>query len=106
MEAGQGVPELIAGQVADHAMEVAQDIAGFEGVLWNGLFAPAGTPRAIIAKLQAEAHVAVHRPELRERLTGLGIDPVANTPEQFIELLRAESARFATVVKAAKIKAE
>ena len=48
----------------------------------------------------------MHRPELRERLTGLGIDPVANTPEQFIELLRAESARFATVVKAAKIKAE
>ena len=81
-------------------------LPGFEGVPWNGLFAPAGTPRDVIAKLQAEAHAAVHRPELRERLTGLGIDPVANTPEQFTELLRAEAARFATVVRAAKIKAE
>lgn len=81
-------------------------LPGYEAVLWNGLFAPGNTPRDVIAKLQGEANRGMHQPQLRERLVSLGIEPVGNTPEQFTEQLRAETARFAAVIKAANIKAE
>ncbi len=81
-------------------------IPGFEAVFWIGLFAPAATPRDVIAKLQQEASRAVLGPEGRERMAALGIDPVGNSPEEFAAYLKAEGARYAPVIRAANIGAE
>ena len=68
-----------------------------------GVLAPAATPRDIIAKLNAEIVRILGLPEIRERLLGLGAEPVANSPEQFAAFLKEDIARWAKVVKDAKI---
>jgi tripartite-type tricarboxylate transporter receptor subunit TctC len=73
---------------------------------WYGLLAPAGTPREIITKLQAEVVKALALPDVRERYTALGIEPVGSTPEQFAAEIRENITRWAKVVKAANIRAE
>ena len=70
------------------------------------MLAPAGTPREIVVKLQQEIARIVKLPDIRERLLGLGVEPVGNTPEQFAEYMRTEIAKWAKVVKAAGIEAQ
>ena len=74
--------------------------------VWFGLLAPAGTPAEIVARLGAEVGRHVRSPEMRERLTALGAEPVGNTPEQFSVFLKAEIARWAEVVRTARIRAD
>jgi tripartite-type tricarboxylate transporter receptor subunit TctC len=79
-------------------------LSGFEVVNWQGLLAPAGTPPAIVARLQAElARLAVD-PEFRERLRAMGMTPLQTTPAQFADEIRREMRRWAAVVKAAGLK--
>lgn len=73
---------------------------------WVALLAPAKTPAAIIDRLQKETAAALAQPDVRERLLGLGITPVGNTPEEFGAQWRADLAKFEAVVKSAAIKAE
>ncbi len=73
---------------------------------WVALLAPAKTPTAIIERLQRETAAALAQPEVRDRLLGLGITPVGNTPEEFSAQWRSDLAKFGAVVKAAAIKAE
>jgi tripartite-type tricarboxylate transporter receptor subunit TctC len=73
---------------------------------WYGLLAPAGTPRDIVAKLHAEVVKALALPDLRERYSAGGIEPVGNTPDQFAAEIRADIARWAKVARAANIRAE
>jgi len=82
------------------------EVPGYEMVLWIGVFAPAGTPREIVSKLNAEIVRIVRLPDIREELAGMGVDPVGNTSEQMAEWIRREIARFGPVVKAANIQAE
>ena len=80
--------------------------AGFaqsEYVFWVAMFAPAATPRAIVERLNAEAVKALATPEIKEKLAVLGAEPMPMTPAAFDAFLRAETARMAQVVKAAKI---
>lgn len=70
----------------------------------TGVLAPAGTPREIVVKLQQEIARIVKLPDIRERLLGLGVEPVGNTPEQFAEYMRTEIAKWARVVKVAGIE--
>ena len=72
--------------------------------IWYGILAPAGTPRPIIDRLNAELHKALATADLKERLAGIGVAPLVNTPEQFAEFMATEKARYAKVVKAAGIK--
>jgi len=81
-------------------------VPGYEMVLWIGVFAPAGTPRGIVSKLNAEVVRIVKLPDIRAELAGMGVDPVGNTSEQMAEWIRREIARFGPVVKAANIQAE
>ncbi len=81
-------------------------LKGFEAVAWNGLGAPAKTPREIIAKINADAVKIVNSPELKERLKTEGSDPVGNTPEQYAAFLRDEVAKWARVIKFAGVKPE
>ncbi len=82
------------------------EVPGYEMVLWIGVFAPAGTPREIVSKLNAEIVRIVRLPDIRAELAGMGVDPVGNTSEQMAEWIRREIARFGPVVKAANIQAE
>ncbi|NKI96866.1 tripartite tricarboxylate transporter substrate binding protein [Rhizobacter sp. SG703] len=72
---------------------------GFDAVTWFGLLAPAGTPRDVIAKLNAEFNKALKQPELAKRLGDEGADPAGGTPEQFAALIRDEIPRWGRVVK-------
>ena len=73
---------------------------------WNGVVAPAGTPRNIIALLNKEIARGLEAPDVKERFTALGMEAIGGSPEDFASFLRAESAKWAKVVKAANIKAE
>jgi tripartite-type tricarboxylate transporter receptor subunit TctC len=78
-------------------------VPGYEFSSWFGLFAPAGTPREVIARLQQEAARAMAQPEVRERLPAMGNEAVGSTSEQFTAKFQAEIAKYAAVVKAAGI---
>ncbi|HXM80721.1 MAG TPA: tripartite tricarboxylate transporter substrate binding protein [Burkholderiales bacterium] len=81
-------------------------LPGFDVSSWTGIFAPAGTPRALIAKLQREIAAVLHTPFVRERYAVLGIEPVGNTPEEFGNQVRADLARWEKVVRAANVRLE
>jgi tripartite-type tricarboxylate transporter receptor subunit TctC len=85
---------------------LAESVPGYEMVLWIGMFAPAGTPRDIAAKLNTEVVRIVKLPDIREKLHAMDVDPLGNTPEQVSEWIRREIAKYGPVVKAANIKAE
>jgi tripartite-type tricarboxylate transporter receptor subunit TctC len=85
------------------------DEAGVHGVdvdFWYGMLAPANVPRDIVIKLNAEIAAILRQPEVRESLRRQGLDPVTGTPEQFTQLIRADLAKWARVVKDARIAAD
>ncbi len=94
----RGLPELPT--VAESALP------GFNVDFWLGALAPATTPRPIIDKLNAELVKAVQTPDVIERLGTLGVEPVGNTPDEFARVIHAEVARWAKVVKDARVKAD
>jgi tripartite-type tricarboxylate transporter receptor subunit TctC len=80
--------------------------AGYPGVvftLWVGLLAPTGTPAEIIDRLAAETAKGAQLADVRERLRSEGAEPFTTSPAQMAEIIRDETARWAQVVKAAKI---
>jgi len=79
---------------------------GFDMVSWQALVAPPGTPRAVVDRLNAEVAKVLKTPEMKEKMTGLGTDVVANSPEQFAQYLREETAKWSKIVKDAGIKLE
>ncbi|MBI4205877.1 MAG: tripartite tricarboxylate transporter substrate binding protein [Betaproteobacteria bacterium] len=81
-------------------------VPGYEVTTWYGMSAPAGTPRAILERLQSEVARAVKSADLRDRLTGLGAEPVGNTSEQYAAFIHKEIAKWGKVIKAAGIKAQ
>lgn len=74
-------------------------LPGFEGVAWICMVAPAGTPQPIINKLHADVVKVLAMPDIRERFSALGAEPVGNTPEEFSAYLKAEIAKWGKVVK-------
>ncbi len=81
-------------------------VPGYEFTGWMGLLAPAATPRAVIARLHAEAARIVHLPDVKARFVIDAADPVGGTPEQFAAFLQSEIERWRKVVKQARIKAD
>ena len=81
-------------------------VAGYDHGPWNALFAPAKTPSAVIAKIHAEVARALHTAEVRKTFANEGVETVANTPDAFAAIVRAELAMWAKVVRAAGIKVE
>jgi tripartite-type tricarboxylate transporter receptor subunit TctC len=76
-------------------------LPGYDASSWFGVLAPAGTPRDIVAKLNAAIVRGLQSSETRDRLSGQGAEPVGDSPEHFAEFIRAEIAKWAGVVKAA-----
>jgi len=75
-------------------------------VQWYGLLAPAGTPRPIVDRLVSEIHKAMQSPDLKTKFEVSGIDTAMSSPEQFTDLIRTETIRYAKVIAAAGIKIE
>ena len=82
-------------------------ISGFDNVgAWFGIVAPAGTPPAVVARLNAAIDQSLAKPEVREKLVGLGMVPVGGPPSAFKSFLEQDSVRWTALIKAADIKAE
>src|SRR3989475_212025 len=81
-------------------------IPGHEGDTLTGIVVPAGTPNAIVDRLNSEIKKLVALPDVKEKLEALGFAPVANAPEEFGARIKTESARWAKVIDEAKIKIE
>ncbi|MBZ0249595.1 MAG: tripartite tricarboxylate transporter substrate binding protein [Burkholderiales bacterium] len=98
---GVGTPKR--SKIMPDVAPIADTVPGFEAVTWIGLLAPAGTPKEIVARMHREIEKIVQMPEVQERLSASGAEPVASTPEQFGAYLGSEVAKWGRVVKQAKI---
>lgn len=79
-------------------------VPGYNVTGWYGLYAPAGTPMEIVRRLQADGARALTSPEVKEKLTKTGNEPVVSRPEEFAAFLRAEITKWAKVVKESGLK--
>ena len=74
-------------------------VPGFEATSWHGLVAPAGTPQAVITRLNGEINKVLQQPDIRDRLAKQGADVASGTPQQFAAYIRAEIPKWAKVIK-------
>ena len=81
-------------------------LPGYEAGSWYGILAPAGTPGAIVARLNAEINQAVRQPEVRERLAAEGAETLGGTPEEFASHIKAQLARMGKLMREAGIRME
>lgn len=81
-------------------------VPGYEANNWWGVLAPAGTPDAVVRKLNTESNAVMMLPETRKRLAGEGAESLNVTPDQFAKHIAAEIVKWGTVTKDANIKAE
>jgi tripartite-type tricarboxylate transporter receptor subunit TctC len=109
------IPQIRAGRVRPLAVLTEQRIPtlpdvptgieagvpGFTMPLWYGMFAPAGTPRDVVSRLNSELVKALEAPDMRERLATLGVDPWPGTPEQLGQLLRKDVEIYGAIVRSA-----
>ena len=88
-------------QLPDLPTMIEAGMPGFEANGWNGLVAPAGTPKALIAKLSAEVTRVMKDPVVLQKITETGWEPVTlgATPEQFAKFISTDIARYAKVIK-------
>ena len=83
---------------------VSETLPGFEVVAWFALFAPAGTPPAIVARLNSESDRALKMADVREKIAQAGSDPIGGTPEDLAKFLAGDIAKWARVTREAGIK--
>ena len=81
-------------------------IPGFEAIEWNGVVVPMGTPPAVIGQLHQALAKALSIPEVKERIVGLGADPVGSSPDEFAAFIKKEIATWSKVVKEVGITVE
>jgi len=81
-------------------------LPGLDANAWHAVVAPAGTPKEIVRKLQQTLAATLALPEVRSQLAAVGAEPVASSPEDFAKFMRAESQKWARVIKAGGVKVE
>ena len=81
-------------------------LRGFDIATWFGIFAPAGAPPDIVARLNGEIVRILHTPEMKERLALLGAEPIGNKPDEFAAFVRAEIPKYAKVIQASGARAD
>ena len=81
-------------------------VPGYSAASWNGVLTPAGVPQPILRKLNSDLVKVVNSPEVRERLSGDGGEPVGNSAEEFGAFIRSEIEKWAKVIRAANIRVE
>ena len=115
-----GLPQVRAGKIRGIAVSTAKrssfvpelptvaesGLSGFDVFGWNGVLAPAGTPKPIIDKLHREIMQALKLADLQQRLEALGFEAVGNSPDEFAQFVRADIARWAKVIRNANVKVD
>ncbi|MBS0336164.1 MAG: tripartite tricarboxylate transporter substrate binding protein [Proteobacteria bacterium] len=102
-----GTSAAVQSVLMPNVQPVARSLPGFDWQAWQGVVTTAGTPKAIVAKLNAEMQRFQNTPEFKEQLVKFGMEPWApNTPEQFAEIVKTDVGRWAGVVKSAGLKVD
>ena len=83
---------------------IAETIPGYEYMLWQGIVAPAKTPPAIIAKLNAEVVKALNSPDVREQMAAIGNEPMPSTPEAYAKYINEQVEKMKEIVRLGGIK--
>jgi tripartite-type tricarboxylate transporter receptor subunit TctC len=83
-----------------------QGMPAFEAVSWYALMAPAGTPKAVVDKLNAESASMLAKPQIKEKFAGLGLEPGRGRPQELAATIQTETARWSGVIKKKNIRAE
>jgi tripartite-type tricarboxylate transporter receptor subunit TctC len=113
-----GIPQVRSGKVRGLAVSTAKrsrivpdlptvaesGVPGFEVVGWNGLLAPAGSPKSVLEKLYGEIAKVTALPDMQSRIVGLGFEPVSSKRDEFAAFVRADIARWAKVIREAHVK--
>jgi tripartite-type tricarboxylate transporter receptor subunit TctC len=81
-------------------------LPGFETGLWFGLLAPAGTPKSVVDRINAEMRKAVASPDFARQLAALGLEPASSSPAEFHAMIKSELERWTKVIREAGITAE
>jgi tripartite-type tricarboxylate transporter receptor subunit TctC len=81
-------------------------VPGYDATSWNGIFAPAKTPRALVEKIHADVVKVLRTPDVRDKLVAAGSDPVGSTPDEFQAYVKLELARWGKVIRDNHIKSE
>jgi tripartite-type tricarboxylate transporter receptor subunit TctC len=81
-------------------------IKGYENSGWYGMYGPRGTPKEVVARVNAAIRQIVQMPDTRERFAALNLEPVGSTPEEFAQFLKKDLEKYAAIAKAAGIKPE
>ncbi len=116
----EALPQINAGRLRALAVSTAKrspvapsvptmseaGVAGYEVIQWSGVLGPAGMPKEITAKLNAEIMRILSRPDIRKRLLDAGADPGVGSPDQFGALIRSEISKWAKVVRSVKLDAQ
>jgi len=119
VSAPQAIPQVKAGRIKALAIgsslripqlpdtpTVAETLPGFAAQSWVGMLVPAGTPREIVARLNAEAKKALADPDVRGKLAAQGFDVVGSTPGEFLAFARTESEKWAKVIRDYNVRVE
>src|SRR6185295_1244082 len=102
-----GVSTPTRSSSAPEVPAIGETVKGFEAVAWQGLFAPAGTPKPIVDKIAAEAKRIWNLPDVKTALTNVGADSaLSDSPDAFAAFSRAERVKWGAVVKAAGVRIE
>ena len=101
-----GVSQAQRAKLLPDVPPISDAVTGFDIATWYGMWAPAGTPSAIVDRLQREVRAVVQRNDVAESLARSGFVTVASTPAEFAAFSRAETEKYAAIVKAAKVSIE
>ena len=101
---GYGVTLAKRAETLPDVPAIGELVPGYLGDAWHGLFAPAGTPRAIIDKVAADVARVLANPEIRAKLAGMGLETVGNTPAEFAAVVKIDHAKWGKVIRDANIK--
>jgi tripartite-type tricarboxylate transporter receptor subunit TctC len=83
---------------------VEAGVPGYEHMLWNAVFAPAGTPKNVVVRLDAELAKAVNAPDVRERFTAIGVEPASKSSQEMTRYLKNEADKYGKIVRAIGLK--
>jgi tripartite-type tricarboxylate transporter receptor subunit TctC len=85
---------------------MGESVPGYEFNNWYGVMGPAGMPRAMVDTLNAEVHRILALPDVRERFSSLGADPMPSTPEKFAAVMKSDADKWGRIIKQAGVRAE
>jgi len=101
---GMGITSKTRVKALPDVPAIAEEFPGYDILAWYGFLGPAGLPREVIRKIHDDVVTIVKRPDFQERLIRDGVEPIANTPEEFAAQIKSELAAWSRVVKASGAK--